>query len=153
MRCRKFSAADASACLDCTAGYICPQYLENDNPIACPAGYYKDSTGRAGNWDLAPEGYYSTGPSAKISWGDGKWAPPGGKDISVCTSCPVGYYWASGVKDAGGTGKWWPAGSTASSDCTAEYFSDAATTYLKVCPAGTYSAAGQSSCTNASGGY
>ena len=63
------------------------------------------------------------------------------------------YYWASGVKNTGGTGKWWSAGNTASFDCTAEYFSDAATTYLKVCPAWTYSAAGQSSCTNASGGY
>ena len=31
--------------------------------------------------------------------------------------------------------------------------SDAATTYLKVCSAGEYSAAGQSSCTNALGEY
>ena len=150
----KYSAAGASTCVDCTTGHICPQYHENDNPIVCPAGYYKDSTGSAGPWDLAPEGYYSTGTGAKISWGDGKWAPPGGKDISVCTSCPVGYYWVSGVKTAWGSGKWWASGSTAASDWTAGYYwPDTATTYLRVWPAGTYSAAGQASWTNSPGGY
>ena len=45
-----------------------------------------DSTGSAGPWTLVPEGYYSTGTGAAISWGDGKWAPPGGIDSTACTT-------------------------------------------------------------------
>ena len=66
----------------------------------------------------------------------------------------MGYYCASGVKTAWGAGKWCVAGSTAAADCTAGYYCpDAATTYLRFCPAGTYSAAGASAWTSAPGGY
>lgn len=88
----KKSAAGQSVCSDCGAGYICPKYSEADNPIACPAGYYMESTTSEGPCDLVPEGYYSTGTGAKISCGDGKWAPAGGTSAAVCTDCPVGYY-------------------------------------------------------------
>lgn len=148
------SAAGASTCSPCPIGHICPLYSEADNPIACPAGYYMESTGSAGPCDLVPEGYYSTGTGAKISCGDGKWAPPGGTTSAVCTDCPVGYYCASGVKTPCGLGKWCAAGSSAAADCTAGFYCPlAATTIQLVCPAGKYSAAGASTCTDAPGGY
>lgn len=150
----KKSVAGQSVCSDCGAGHICPMYSENDNPIPCPAGYYMESTTSAGPCDLVPEGYYSTGTGAKISCGDGKWAPPGGTAATVCTDCPVGYYCASGVKTPCGTGKWCAAGSSAPANCAEGFYCpDAATTLQLVCPAGTYSAAGAAICSNAPGGY
>lgn len=42
------SAAGQSTCVDCGVGHICPQYASEDNPQACPAGYYMESANSPG---------------------------------------------------------------------------------------------------------
>ena len=149
----QYSAAGASACTNCPVGSICPEYAENENPQVCPEGYFMENAGSAGPCDLAPEGHYSTGTGAKIACPDGQWSAPGGRNSSVCTNCPVGYYCASGGRTDCGTGKWCPPGSSAPTTCPpGSYCPNSVTTILLVCPAGTYSAANSSSCTDAPAG-
>jgi hypothetical protein len=113
-----------------------------------------ESTTSAGPCDYAPEGHYSTGTGAKIAWADGKWSPPGSTQISDCTDCPAGSYWASGVKTPCTAGKYWAAGSSAATvDCGAGYYCPQGSPDKLICPSGTYSGASDGSCTTTEAGY
>eukprot|EP01022_Parablepharisma_sp_SALTPOND_P016781 TRINITY_DN2541_c0_g1_i1.p1 TRINITY_DN2541_c0_g1~~TRINITY_DN2541_c0_g1_i1.p1 ORF type:complete len:3538 (+),score=416.51 TRINITY_DN2541_c0_g1_i1:4982-15595(+) len=139
-------------CSSCPQGSICPEGYHEINPILCPKGYYMDDTSSQGPCKLCPEGKKCStqGVVTPVSCNDGEWSIQGSDS---CTTCPEGYYCASGVKNECPAGSYCPSPYTAPTDCDPGYYCPGKTAAQLACPPGTYSAAKASTCTASDAGH
>ncbi|XP_052247857.1 major surface trophozoite antigen 11-like [Dreissena polymorpha] len=176
------SAAGASTCVPCTAGFRCPDTifankaarvspmysLEGEKTCnSCPTGYYcptassaplkcsagKEPTSARTRCQDCSSGYYSDGSFCAV-------CPPGhkcaGTGLADPVACSSGEYQSSTGRTSCRT---YPAEShcadktIAPVSCSVGTFSAASATSCSVCPTGYYSASGASSCTQCTAGY
>lgn len=141
----------------CPTGYYCPT---PSTKIPCPIGTFNDKTGIIENnqcQNCLPGTYCPEGSSKAIPCPPGKYCEPEG---GTAIDCPVGFYCLQNVdpkkgsssKIACGSGKYCPTGTNFEKPCqSGSYCPTPSEKYI--CPAGTYSNSGATSCTSCKYGY
>ena len=133
----QYSSEGSDSCLTCPSGSYTNWETAGTTTATecnyCPAGYACDGV----NMEICPAGTFSaSGQSSCTNCGSANQYSSEGSDS--CLTCPSGSYT-----------NWETAGTTTATECNycpAGYACDGVN--MEICPAGTFSASGQSSCTN-----